>query len=112
MTKLRPESDTVKCIQSLNEHILIQEWHQTILNSITSAIKKQICSSCYKEYDFETKKVTFSHPKMELEYEKFLLDTDSSILLELLENAFSTETSKQTQKNIKLANQEKIFDTK
>ena len=108
LTKLRPESDIVKCIQSLNEHILIQEWHQTILNSITSAIKKQICSSCYKELDFETKKVTFSHPKMELEYEKFLLDTDSSVLLELLENAFSTEPSEQSQKNIKLANQEKF----
>ena len=49
---------------------------------------------------------------MELEYEKFLLDTDSSVLLELIENAFSTEPSEQTQKNIKLANQEKIFDTK
>ena len=45
---------------------------------------------------------------MELEYEKFLLDTDSSVLLELLENAFSTEPSEQTQKNIKLANQEKF----
>jgi predicted ATPase len=111
LKKKRPESDLVKSIQSLNENSHSQNWHQEILNYITSAIKQEIdAQRRSKEFDFQTKIVSFSKPKMDLEYEKFLLDTDSTILLEFIEKAFLN--SELGPKRKKITNQGKLFDSK
>lgn len=85
LSKIKPECDFVKNITSLNYNNE-QDFHQKIINCFTNIIKDNIDKQ--NEYDYEIIKVNFNYSKMILEYQKFLLETDSCILLELIKKTF------------------------
>ena len=110
LNKLMPECELVHRVppKPSSEAVDVdwKEWHQKLLNETTNAIKEEIHPNSIKEFDFTTKSVAFSKPKMQLEYQNFLIETDSMVLLDLIKKAFLAKSEIDPPKS------ENLFDPK